>query len=237
MGLQTRTSSHIARRAAKDVVPATQFVRRPPRIPFRTAAAQPAAPARKWDFSRIAIHPPDIRQGGPDGLSHDGEDDYPRQEATAPPTTTPASVPRQAPAGTYASPPTAAQIIADPEFSRQLQRAWTESLPNAPNVPRGSAGSSKREQGGWVLWRRDSHIIQIIRVPPGTRDGLGTIVGTRPPDSDVQRVVAWFHTHPNTAAEGYGTQASVGDTSWQNSEAKVPGIIMTHAGVVTIPYP
>jgi hypothetical protein len=122
-------------------------------------------------------------------------------------------------------------------MSAQLQRAWADSNPNAPDVPRGSPGSLKHEQGGWILWRKDTHILQIIRVGSGSRDGLPTIVGTRPLDNDSQQVVAWFHTHPNKASEGYGSQPSVGDISWQNAEAKVPGIIMTHTGVVTIPYP
>jgi hypothetical protein len=186
-----------------------------------------------------------VRQGTADGRATDGDDSYPRQSAG----------PRQgdaagggaagggAPAGgatpvdTYAAPPTVPQILADTVMAAQLQRAWVDSSPNAPDVPNGSPGSLKHEQGGWFLWRKDSHILQNIRVGPGTRDGLGTIVGTRPPDSNIQQVVAWFHTHPNTSAEGYGSGPSAGDTNWQASEAKVPGIIVTHAGMVTIPYP
>lgn len=185
-----------------------------------------------------------VRQGTADGRAKDGDDSYPRQSAG----------PRQGgaaggaagggapaggatPAGTYAAPPTVPQILADTVMAAQLQRAWSDSSPNAPDVPNGSPGSLKHEQGGWFLWRKDSHILQNIRVGPGSRDGLGTIVGTRPPDSNIQQVVAWFHTHPNTSAEGYGSGPSAGDLNWQASEAKVPGIIVTHVGMVTIPYP
>lgn len=220
--------------------------------------AQPAQRQSRdlsWDFSKIAVSrsSPAVahdsfahraspaalaRQGGTDGRSEDGEDNYPRQsgdEARAPSQGTAASAPAQA--GTYPNPPTVPEILADTVMAAQLQRAWVESNPNAAAVPRGSPGSLKREQGGWFQWRKDSHILQSRRVPAGTRDGLATIVGTRPPDSDILAPVAWYHTHPNTAAEGYTHTASAGDIAWQNAEAKVPGIIMTHNGVVTIPYP
>jgi hypothetical protein len=185
-----------------------------------------------------------VRQGMADGRAKDGDDSYPRQSAAprqgggaggAAGGGTPAGA--ATPAGTYATPPTVPQILADTVMAAQLQRAWNDSSPNAPDVPIGSPGSLKHEQGGWFLWRKDSHILQNIRVAPGTRDGLGTIVGTRPPDSNIQQVMAWFHTHPNTSAEGYGSGPSAGDVNWQASEARVPGIIVTHSGMVTIPYP
>ena len=45
------------------------------------------------------------------------------------------------------------------------------------------------------------------------------------------------HNIANKSTEGYTSQASPPDIAWQTAEAKVPGIIMTHDGVVTIPYP
>ena len=213
---------------------------RPPRLRdpgTRTGPRERQPGLRGWGIGTTPIA--GVYQGGPDGRSADGEDDYPRQDAGAAPAPAPGG-PAPAPtpaAGTYPNPPTVPDILADTVMSAQLDRAWTESLPNAPDVPNGSPGSLTREQGGWFLWRRDSHILQSIRVGAGTRDGLGTIVGTRPPDSNIQLVVAWYHTHPNTSAEGYGSAASAGDINWQNAEALVPGIIMTHDGVVTIPYP
>lgn len=137
----------------------------------------------------------------------------------------------------YTSAPTLADLTSDPFVDQELQRAFDESNPNAPDVPRGSPGSLKQEQGGWLVWNRTTGQVEVQRVPAGTRDGLGTIVGTRPPDNASQQVVGWFHTHPNTSAEGYGHGPSAGDRGWQNAEAKVPGIIETHAGRQTIPYP
>ena len=141
------------------------------------------------------------------------------------------------PCPVYKTQPTLDQIKADPCVDKELKKAWDESNPNAPDVPRGTDGSTKKEQGGWIVWNKDTGQLEVYRVPAGTRDGLGPIVGTRPPDNEHQQVVSWFHTHPNKNSEGYGQEPSPGDTGWQNSEAKVPGIIETHDGRKTIPYP
>jgi len=138
---------------------------------------------------------------------------------------------------TYASEPTLVQIALDPFVLGELTRAWNESNPNAPEVPNGATGSTKQEQGGWIVWNKISGCLLVIRVPAGTRDGLATIVGTRPVDNADQKVVAWFHTHPNTAAEGYSSGPSPGDLGYTTGEAKVPGIIETHDGRKFIPYP
>jgi len=137
----------------------------------------------------------------------------------------------------YATPPTLADITSDPYVDAELKRAFEDSNPNAPDVPNGSPGSQKHEQGGWVVWNKNTGELEVVRVPPGDRDGLGTIVGTRPADNADQQTVGWFHTHPNKASEGYGSGPSPGDTGFQNGEAKVPGIIETHDGQKTIPYP
>jgi hypothetical protein len=136
------------------------------------------------------------------------------------------------------SDPTLAQIKANATVVAALAQAWTDSNPNAPDVPPNPPPSLKKEQGGWILWNCVTNAYRVIRVPAGTRDGLATIVGTRPSPARPEKVVAWFHTHPNTTAEGYTTGASPGDIGFTNSEAKVPGIIREHGGVDTdIPYP
>jgi uncharacterized Zn-binding protein involved in type VI secretion len=138
---------------------------------------------------------------------------------------------------TYPTKPSLASVLSDPSVKSELLRAWNESNPNAPDVMRGSPGSFKQEQGGWIVWNKKTGELEVIRVPAGTRDGLGPIVGTRPADNADQEVVAWFHTHPNKSSEGYGSGPSPGDTGWQSAEGKVPGIIETHDGEKTIPYP
>jgi hypothetical protein len=126
--------------------------------------------------------------------------------------------------------------MADATVTAELNRAWNESNPNAPEVPSGTPGSTKMEQGGWIIWDPTANTFTVQRVPAGTRDGLATIVGTKPADTANAVVVAWFHTHPNTRAEGYGPDPSPGDLGFTQS-AGVPGIIKTHEGDKTIPYP
>lgn len=125
----------------------------------------------------------------------------------------------------------------DPDVVSELNRAWTESNPHAPDVPRGSPGSLKREQGGWVRINRITGNRHVIRVPAGTRDSLATISGTKPGWSLFYRNEGWFHTHPNTAAEGYTHVPSPGDIGFTRNYAQVPGVIMTHKGIEVIPYP
>jgi hypothetical protein len=148
----------------------------------------------------------------------------------------------KAPAGppaskVYKTSPTLNDLVTDPLVDYNLKKAFTDSNPNAPNVPAGTAGSLKKEQGGWIVWDKKTGSLEVTRVPAGTRDGLGPIVGTRPADTADKQTVGWFHTHPNKSAEGYTSGPSPGDRAWQNSEAKVPGIIETHDGRKTIPYP
>jgi len=137
---------------------------------------------------------------------------------------------------TYRKKPGLDQVTNDPYVDAELEKAWNDSNPNDPEVRRGLPGSTKKEQGGWVVWNKKSGQLEVQRVAGGTRDGLGPIVGTRPQDNDNQEVVAWFHTHPNTTKEGYQHGPSPGDVAWQKSEAKAPGIIETHEGRKTIPY-
>jgi hypothetical protein len=127
------------------------------------------------------------------------------------------------PAGT----PTLDQALADSHVQAELQRAWNDSNPNAPEVPRGQPGSQKHEQIGWIVWNRDTGRFEVIRLPGGTRDSSNP--NPRPPDNDHQTVVAWFHTHPNTDTEGYSADPSPADRNVTNSVG-VPGIIETHDG-------
>jgi hypothetical protein len=125
--------------------------------------------------------------------------------------------------------------MANGTVSAALTQAWNDSHPNVPDaVP--PAATTKVEQGGWILWNPTNNSFSVQRVPAGTRDGLATIVGTKPADTATAVVVAWFHTHPNTRAEGYGPDPSGGDRGFTRS-ARVPGIIKTHEGDRTIPYP
>ena len=93
------------------------------------------------------------------------------------------------------------------------------------------------EQGGWIIWNQWSGTFRVVRVPAGTRDSLPGITGTRPWEWGGDTLIAWFHTHPNTADEGYSPDPSPGDVAFTNGYAKVPGVIETHDGRRIIPYP
>ncbi|MBI1878873.1 MAG: DUF4157 domain-containing protein [Chloroflexi bacterium] len=133
--------------------------------------------------------------------------------------------------------PDVATVMADGTVKAAIEKAWTDSKPNAPDVPMGDPGSQKKEQGGWIIWNSDTKSYRVVRVGAGTRDGLGPIAGTRPNVSAPEFLVAWFHTHPNKTSEGYANEPSDADVNWQNAEAKVPGIVRAHDGYHTIPYP
>jgi len=85
--------------------------------------------------------------------------------------------------------PIVEQLINDPTVHRALRKAWKDSKPNVPDVPFGSSGSPKSEQGGWIIWNKKTRQVEIERVPEGTRNGLATISGTRPEDTSDRQVV------------------------------------------------
>jgi hypothetical protein len=114
-----------------------------------------------------------------------------------------------------------------------LVTAWTDSNPEAPDVPRGTPGSLKQEQGGWILQDPSTSELTVQRVAAGTRDSLPTIAGTRPSNN----VIAWFHTHPNKRSEGYTSGPSPGDKAFTTSQARCPGIVQSHDGNFVIPFP
>ncbi|HQU45961.1 MAG TPA: hypothetical protein PK867_24320 [Pirellulales bacterium] len=126
--------------------------------------------------------------------------------------------------------------MADAFVGAKLQEAWKESNPHAPEVGIGKPGSTKIEQGGWIIWNKRTGELDVVRVAAGSRDGLASIVGSRPEDSEDHEVLAWFPTHPNKVSEGYAADPSPADIAWQASEANVPGIIETHEGRKLIPY-
>ncbi|MBX9947169.1 MAG: hypothetical protein K2Y40_24055 [Reyranella sp.] len=97
--------------------------------------------------------------------------------------------------------PASATLIGDADVQREIERAWQESNPNAREVPSGDPGSTKVEQGGWIIYNETTGRFRVQRVAHGRRDSmnLGDPPAVQPPEC----VVAWFHTHPNTAREGY----------------------------------
>jgi hypothetical protein len=106
----------------------------------------------------------------------------------------------------------------DPGVISEMQRAWRDSNPTAPSVPKEQSGSMKHEQGGWVVVTKDG--FRVIRVPAGTRDHL--FWGPKPPGA-----VMHFHTHPNTWREGYSPfEPGPGDIPFRQHTG-IPGVIVT----------
>jgi hypothetical protein len=193
-----------------------------PELPDEAKVPMPAQPGRKAEQNFLS----DV---GQDGVNKDGDEQRMKKDAP--------SLEAVPLSRIYKKAPTAEELSSDPLVDHELKKAWADSRPNAPEVPRGTPGSVKQEQGGWLVWAKNSGRVSVTRVPGGTRDGLGTIAGTRPADSENQQVVGWFHTHPNTAAEGYRSGPSPADVSWQNAYGKAPGLIETHEGRMLIPFP
>src|SRR5712692_4002263 len=56
----------------------------------------------------------------------------------------------------YKTKPSVDDILKDPHVDSELKKAWKESNPNAPEIPAGQPGSTKKEQGGWIIWNKKS---------------------------------------------------------------------------------
>ena len=128
-------------------------------------------------------------------------------------------------------------VMTDSTVRAAIEDAWNDSNPNAPEVPPNPPPGIKQEQGGWVIYDCCNQTYQIIRVTGGTRDRLPTIVRTRPNVSHPEYLVAWFHTHPNTVAEGYAQGPSPADIQFTHNSARVPGIVRSHDGYHLINLP
>lgn len=168
-----------------------------------------------------------LEQGSPGGVAFSrGTSDSATVRQTAP-------VPR------YGHSPTAS----DPEWTRnarlrrQMETAWEDSNPNAPTVKHGQPGSLKREQGGWIIRRDGYGEVDLVRSRPGSRSQMGQDVLQKPSEFACGcRVVGFFHTHPNTLAEGYQAYSNGYDYQFLE-EMGVPGMVRSHEGYEFIPIP
>jgi RHS repeat-associated protein len=125
--------------------------------------------------------------------------------------------------------PTIKKIIADPTVDKAFGEAWAKSNPDAPPVPKGKPGSKKVEQGGWIIWNRDTCAYRVIPRPPiPDRRHINLI--PYPIVKQPEIVVATFHTHPNTRAEGYPPGPSKEDKLFDDTVSLVPSIMLTHEG-------
>jgi hypothetical protein len=116
--------------------------------------------------------------------------------------------------------PSVEAIAKDPVVAAAIEKAWNASNPNTPG--------SKQEQGFWVMRDDKTGALSTVNFPSnGTRDSLtpGAV-----PAIEGKTAVAFFHTHPNTAAEGYTNGPSTADQKFAD-RIGIPGIIQSHNGM------
>ena len=119
-----------------------------------------------------------------------------------------------------ASIPQLEAIAKDPVVAAAIEKAWNNSNPNTPG--------GKQEQGFWVMRDDKTGALSTVNFPSnGTRDSLtpGAV-----PAIEGKTAVAFFHTHPNTAAEGYKSGPSPADQNFADANG-IPGIIRSHDGM------
>lgn len=148
---------------------------------------------------------------------------------SGPGTSAPAAVPRDPGCPN----PDVGRMLADTGLRGALEQLWRKSRPNAAEVGKNQPGSKKVEWGCWIILNAKTGRYRIEERGPGTRDevDMGSAPAVKPPEC----IMATFHTHPNTRAEGYEPDASVTDVVYYNRHRfpdgrRVPMIIRSHEG-------
>jgi len=116
--------------------------------------------------------------------------------------------------------PAVEKIANDPVVAAEIDKAWKASNPNGPG--------KKQEKGFWVMKDDKTGALSVVQFPDnGTNDSLtpGPV-----PVQPGKSVAAFFHTHPNTAAEGYVSEPSDADKKFAKAVG-APGIIRSHDGM------
>jgi hypothetical protein len=116
--------------------------------------------------------------------------------------------------------PSVEAMANDPVIAAAIEKAWNASNPNTPGA--------KQEQGFWVMRDNKTGALSTVNFPSnGTRDSLtpGAV-----PNIEGKTAVAFFHTHPNTTAEGYTNGPSTADQNFADARG-IPGIIQSHNGL------
>lgn len=116
--------------------------------------------------------------------------------------------------------PSVEAIANDPVVAAAIEKSWNASNPNTPGA--------KQEQGFWVMRDDKTGALSTVNFPSnGTRDSLtpGAV-----PAIEGKTAVAFFHTHPNTTAEGYTNGPSPADQNFADARG-IPGIIQSHNGL------
>jgi len=121
-----------------------------------------------------------------------------------------------------ASHPNLEAIANDPTVAAEIDRAWNASNPN-------STTGGKKEHGFWILKDSNTGAYSVQDFPSNTATNDSVIPGPVPNVAG-KDTVGFFHTHPNTASEGYVSGPSPADSNFSRGTG-VPGIIRSHDGM------
>ena len=113
-------------------------------------------------------------------------------------------------------------IASDPTVAAEIEAAWNASNPHG-------AGVDKKEHGFWILQDQSTGEYSFQHCPTATAT-RSSIDFVAVPNEAGKDVVGFFHTHPNTATEGYTSGPSPADVNI-NTVTGVPGIIRSHDGM------
>lgn len=117
------------------------------------------------------------------------------------------------------------------QFESEFDNLWKDSKPYVMNLsPQAERQTflrtTKNERGCWIISDSKGNLRIQIFTTPGDRDGCVPDVPTGNPN---ERVVAFYHTHPNSGQEGYDRGPSPEDltaaTNWN-----IPGLIRSQIG-------
>jgi uncharacterized Zn-binding protein involved in type VI secretion len=112
-------------------------------------------------------------------------------------------------------------LLSDPTVRAAIDQAWTDSNPNGPGA--------KMEHGFWIVQDNTTKALSIKEFPTGGSTNQRMIPGPTPSDPN-STPVAFFHTHPNTSAEGYRQAPSGADQAFAINR-NIPGILKAHDGM------
>lgn len=112
-------------------------------------------------------------------------------------------------------------IAKDPGIAKAMQEAWEKSKPNGPKP--------KKEHGFWIVKDKKTGALSTVDFPSNGATNDKLIPGPMPSDPD-KEVVSFFHTHPNTAAEGYVPEPSPADKAFAQKRG-LGGIVYSHDGM------
>jgi uncharacterized Zn-binding protein involved in type VI secretion len=122
-------------------------------------------------------------------------------------------------AGWSGSSPYMDGIIASPEIQKAIAQAWFASDP--------MSATNRHEEGFWVVRNKDG-TYKAVPFPKGKTGSIDPPIQP-PPDT-----VTFFHTHPNSVAQGYLPWPSNNDMAFARYY-HMPGFLASQSGLYIFP--